>query len=94
MSFEKKDKSAKSTDKVVERPSEKKAKPSVEGDRARASERAKALEAALGQIDKQFGAGSVMRMGEKETMAIEAVSTGALALHCTRRWRCAAWSCD
>ena len=37
MSFEKKDKSAKSTDKVVERPSEKKAKPSVEGDRARAS---------------------------------------------------------
>jgi len=80
MSFEKKDKSAKSTDKVVERPSEKKAKPSVEGDRARASERAKALEAALGQIDKQFGAGSVMRMGEKETMAIEAVSTGALAL--------------
>ncbi|MEY4601833.1 MAG: recombinase RecA [Actinomycetota bacterium] len=80
MSFEKKDKSAKSTDKVVERPSEKKAKPTVEGDRARASERAKALEAALGQIDKQFGAGSVMRMGEKETMAIEAVSTGALAL--------------
>ncbi|MGA1404063.1 MAG: recombinase RecA, partial [Ilumatobacteraceae bacterium] len=35
---------------------------------------------ALGQIDKQFGAGSVMRMGEKETMAIEAVSTGALPL--------------
>jgi recombination protein RecA len=80
MSFEKKEKAPKSTDKVVERPSEKKAKPSVEGDRARASERAKALEAALGQIDKQFGAGSVMRMGEKETMSIEAVSTGALAL--------------
>jgi recombination protein RecA len=80
MSFEKKDKAAKSTDKVVDRPAEKKAKPSVEGDRARANERAKALEAALGQIDKQFGAGSVMRMGEKETMAIEAVSTGALAL--------------
>jgi recombination protein RecA len=80
MSFEKKDKAAKSTDKVVDRPAEKKVKPSVEGDRARANERAKALEAALGQIDKQFGAGSVMRMGEKETMAIEAVSTGALAL--------------
>ena len=80
MSFEKKEKAPKSTDKVVERPSEKKAKPSVEGDRARANERAKALEAALGQIDKQFGAGSVMRMGEKETMSIEAVSTGALAL--------------
>ena len=80
MSFEKKDKAAKSTDKVVDRPTEKKAKPSVEADRARASERAKALEAALGQIDKQFGAGSVMRMGEKETMAIEAISTGALPL--------------
>ena len=81
MSFEKKnEKAPKSTDKVVDRPTEKKVKPTAEGDRARASERAKALEAALGQIDKQFGAGSVMRMGEKETMAIEAVSTGALAL--------------
>ncbi|MDP4834289.1 MAG: recombinase RecA [Ilumatobacteraceae bacterium] len=81
MSFERKnEKAAKSTDKVVDRPSEKKPKQTAESDRARAGERAKALEAALGQIDKQFGAGSVMRMGEKETMAIEAVSTGALAL--------------
>ena len=81
MSFERKnEKAAKSTDKVVDRPSEKKPKQTADSDRARAGERAKALEAALGQIDKQFGAGSVMRMGEKETMAIEAVSTGALAL--------------
>ena len=81
MSFERKnEKAPKSTDKVVDRPSEKKPKQTAESDRARAGERAKALEAALGQIDKQFGAGSVMRMGEKETMAIEAVSTGALAL--------------
>src|SRR3954464_9163092 len=43
-------------------------------------ERDKALEAALGQIDKQFGKGSVMRMGEKATMAIESISTGALSL--------------
>jgi recombination protein RecA len=35
---------------------------------------------ALGQIEKQFGKGSVMRMGEKGTMAIEAIPTGALAL--------------
>ncbi|MFN8018328.1 MAG: ATPase domain-containing protein [Acidimicrobiales bacterium] len=35
---------------------------------------------ALGQIEKQFGKGSVMRMGEKETMAIATVPTGALAL--------------
>jgi len=81
MSFERKnEKAAKSTDKVVDRPSEKKPKQTAESDRARAGERAKALEAALGQIDKQFGAGSVMRMGEKETMGIEAISTGALAL--------------
>jgi len=35
---------------------------------------------ALGQIEKQFGAGSVMRMGEKGSLAIETIPTGALAL--------------
>src|SRR3954467_10881829 len=35
---------------------------------------------ALGQIEKQFGKGSIMRMGENTTMAIEAIPTGALAL--------------
>src|SRR5436190_4710802 len=44
------------------------------------TDRDKALEMALGQIDKQFGKGSIMRMGEKASMAIEAISTGALAL--------------
>jgi recombination protein RecA len=44
------------------------------------NDRDKALEMALAQIDKQFGKGSIMRMGEKATMAIEAVSTGALSL--------------
>ncbi len=43
-------------------------------------EREKALEMALGQIEKQFGKGSIMRMGENTTMKIEAISTGALAL--------------
>ncbi|MFP3899293.1 MAG: recombinase RecA [Acidimicrobiia bacterium] len=43
-------------------------------------DRQKNLDVALGQIEKQFGKGSVMRMGEKGTMAVEAVSTGALAL--------------
>jgi recombination protein RecA len=43
-------------------------------------ERDKALEMALTQIDKQFGKGSIMRMGEKATMQVEALSTGALAL--------------
>ena len=44
------------------------------------SDRMKALDAALGQIDKQFGKGSIMRMGEKESMRVAAVSTGALPL--------------
>ncbi len=43
-------------------------------------ERDKALDMALGQIEKQFGKGSVMKMGEKTTMGIEIVPTGALAL--------------
>ena len=43
-------------------------------------ERDKALEAAIAQIEKQFGKGSVMRMGEHTGMAIESISTGALAL--------------
>ena len=44
------------------------------------AEQNKALELALGQIEKQFGKGSVMKMGEQGDMAIEAISTGALAL--------------
>src|ERR1700737_4400476 len=43
-------------------------------------DRDKALEMALAQIDKQYGKGSIMRMGEKGSMAIEAISTGALSL--------------
>ena len=40
----------------------------------------KALDLALGQITKQFGEGAVMKMGEKATMNIVSVPTGALAL--------------
>ncbi|MFL6203979.1 MAG: recombinase RecA [Acidimicrobiales bacterium] len=43
-------------------------------------ERDKALEMALSQIEKQYGKGSVMRMGETTHMKVEAISTGALAL--------------
>jgi recombination protein RecA len=43
-------------------------------------ERDQALDVALGQIEKQFGKGSVMRMGDKPDMEIETVSTGALSL--------------
>ncbi len=44
------------------------------------SEKKKALEAAMGQIEKQFGKGSVMKLGEFQAMNIEAVPTGALGL--------------
>ena len=40
----------------------------------------KALSAALGQIEKQFGKGSVMRMGDVSAHGIDVVSTGSLAL--------------
>jgi len=44
------------------------------------SDRDKALEIALAQIDKQFGKGSIMRMGERTNMDIAVVPTGALSL--------------
>ena len=40
----------------------------------------KALAAALGQIERQFGKGAVMRMGDHERVAIPAISTGSLGL--------------
>ena len=40
----------------------------------------KALDAALGQIERQFGKGTVMRMGDKERVAIPSISTGSLGL--------------
>ena len=40
----------------------------------------RALAAALGQIEKQFGKGSIMRLGDTQTLDVEAVSTGSLAL--------------
>ena len=43
-------------------------------------ERDKALDAALGQIEKQFGKGSIMRMGEHVGVGVEAISTGAMSL--------------
>ncbi len=40
----------------------------------------KALGAALAQIERQFGKGSIMRMGDQLQQAIPAVSTGSLGL--------------
>jgi recombination protein RecA len=47
---------------------------------ARDPEKQKALDAALGQIERQFGKGTVMRMGEKARVMVPAISTGSLSL--------------
>jgi len=43
-------------------------------------ERQQALDMALGQIEKQFGKGAIMRLGEHGNVGVEAIPTGALAL--------------
>tara|TARA_B100001093_G_C26836887_1_gene1018749 strand:- start:9 stop:1109 length:1101 start_codon:yes stop_codon:yes gene_type:complete len=43
-------------------------------------EKNKSLEAAISQIDQNFGKGSVMRLGQQEALDIEAISTGSLSL--------------
>lgn len=43
-------------------------------------QRSKALEAALGQIERQFGKGSVMRMGEQSRVRLPSIPTGSLGL--------------
>ncbi len=45
-----------------------------------AKEKNKSLEAAISQIDQNFGKGSVMRLGQQEALDIEAISTGSLSL--------------
>ena len=44
-----------------------------------AEERSRAIEAALSQLDKQFGKGSVMRLGSRETLPIASISTGSIS---------------
>ena len=43
-------------------------------------EKSKSLEAAISQIDQNFGKGSVMRLGQQEALDVEAISTGSLSL--------------
>ena len=47
---------------------------------AEAKEKSKALEAAIRQIDENFGKGSVMKLGQKAALDIESISTGSLSL--------------
>lgn len=44
------------------------------------NDKSKAIEVALLQIEKQFGKGSIMRLGDKEAIAVPAISTGALSI--------------
>ena len=46
----------------------------------RASDKGKALEAALLQIERQFGKGTVMRLGEESRVPVEVIPTGSIAL--------------
>jgi recombination protein RecA len=43
-------------------------------------ERLKAIDTALTQIERQFGKGAIMRLGAKETLGIDAISTGSIAV--------------
>ena len=53
----------------------------MKGEKMPANEnKGKALDAALAQIEKSFGKGSIMRLGERETLDIPAISTGSLGL--------------
>ena len=49
----------------------------VEGDKV---DKQKALEAALGQIERAFGKGSIMRLGENPVVETEVIPTGSLGL--------------
>ena len=43
-------------------------------------ERGRAVEAAILQIEKQFGRGAIMRLGDRAAQNVEAISTGSVAL--------------
>ena len=50
------------------------------GNGERSAERTKAVDAAILAIEKQFGRGSIMRLGSKERQAVDHISTGSIAL--------------
>ena len=52
----------------------------IQDGKVKDQDRQKALDAALAQIDRAFGKGSAMKLGSKETMQIETISTGSLGL--------------
>lgn len=61
---------------ATKKPAEKKAMPIA----ATKEEKQKALETAIQQLEKTYGAGAVMRLGQTQTLNVEAISTGSLTL--------------
>ena len=57
-----------------------KEKPDTTASDKQSNERAKALDTALAQIERQFGKGSVMKMGERTIQPLEVIPTGSIAL--------------
>ena len=47
-------------------------------------ERAKALKLAIDKIEKDFGKGAIMKLGDKPAVSVETIPTGALALDSAR----------
>ena len=73
------------TDEVETKTNGKKAKPAAAVDAAPKvhemdPKKAKALEMTLGNIEKQFGKGSVVRLGQSTRLNVDAISTGSIAL--------------
>ena len=64
-------------DKIVEKKTDVKVDKKAEVER---SERMKAVDLAVAQIEKQFGAGSIMKLGEGHKIDVEMISTGSLSL--------------
>src|SRR5699024_4862897 len=62
------------------RPIMKKKAPTQQGNPVATGDRDKALDTALAQIERQFGKGSVMRLGDDDRPPIESIPTGAIAL--------------
>lgn len=52
----------------------------VEDNKSNTYDKQKALELALANIEKKYGQGAVMRLGQKDTLNVEAISTGSLSL--------------
>ncbi len=52
----------------------------LRGEKVIDKEKERALEMAIGQIDKHFGKGSIMRLGDASALVVEAIPTGAIAL--------------